>query len=58
MSIFLRIKLCFLGAVELGATKCSTIRRDAINGVVLVIACVIVIPSGGLLGLSRRPPLV
>ena len=36
ISIFLRIKLCFLGAV--GATKFSTIRRDAKNEVVLVIA--------------------
>ena len=32
------MKLCFLGAVGLGATKFSTIRRDAKNEVVLVIA--------------------
>ena len=38
ISIFLCIKLCFLGAVGLGATKLSTIRRDAKNEVVLVIA--------------------
>ena len=36
--IFLRTKLCFLGAVGLGATKFSTIRRDAKNEVVLLIA--------------------
>ena len=38
ISTFLRMKLGFLGAVGLGATKFSTIRRDAKNEVVLVIA--------------------
>ena len=38
ISIFPRIKLCFLCAVELGAAKFSAIRRDANKEVVLVIA--------------------
>ena len=38
ISIFLHIKLCFLGAVGLGATKFSTIHQDINNEVVLVIA--------------------
>ena len=38
ISTFLCIKLCFLGAVGPGATKFSTIRRDANNEVVLVVA--------------------
>ena len=36
--IFICMKLCFLGAVGLGATKFSTIRQDAKNEVVPVIA--------------------
>ena len=38
ISTFLRKKLCFLGAVGPGATKFSTMRRDANNEVVFVIA--------------------
>ena len=38
ISIFLHVKLCFLDAVGLGATKISTVRRSAKNEVVLVIA--------------------
>ena len=37
ISIFLCIKLCFLGAVGLGATEFSTICREAKNEVVLFI---------------------